>query len=461
MIPVVSPEEMRAVDSASLEPVEVLVGRAGAAVARQALAMMGGGYGRRVVVIAGKGNNGADGRAAALRLRRAGARVSVFDAARPPDPLPAAALVIDAAYGTGFRAAYSYSAPETGGSPVLAVDIPSGVDGLTGEAVPGAVRATRTVTFAALKPGLLLDPGIVLAGRTTVADIGLTVGDTKMALVEEADVAAWLPVRPRETHKWKSAVWVAAGSPGMAGAAQMTARAVLRAGAGTVRLGVPGTHVEPASMEVVGRAVPGEGWARAVLDDMERSKALVVGPGLGRSPGTSDEVRRLIVEATVPAVVDADGLWALGTLDEAGPLLLERRASTVLTPHEGEFRRLTGAAVPADRVAAARALAAATGATVLLKGSTTVVAGPDGTAWFCTTGDQRLATAGSGDVLAGVVGAFLAQGVDGPRAAAAAAYVHGAAGHLGWRRGLVAGDLPDLLPAVLDRLPVPGRTKEG
>jgi len=450
---------MKAIDAASPEPVDVLVARAGAAVARVALKMLGGGYGRRVVVVAGRGNNGADGRAAAVRLRWAGVKVVLFDAAEAPAILPRADLVVDAAYGTGLRISTGYRAPDPAGAPVLAVDIPSGVDGLTGEATPGAARAERTVTFAALKPGLVLSPGIEHSGAATVVDIGLAAGAGLMGLVEESDVSEWLPVRTRETHKWMSALWIAAGSPGMAGAAQMAARAAMRAGAGTVRLGVPGTHVEPRFLEVVGRALPGDGWAQAVLDDMDRAKALVVGPGLGRGESTSDEVRRLIANATVPTVLDADALWALGSLDTAAPLLRARRADTVLTPHEGEFRRLTGAAVPADRVAATSALASATGATVLLKGSTTVVAGPDGRVLFCTAGDQRLATAGTGDVLAGMVGAFLAQGVGATEAGAAAAFVHGAACHLGWRRGLVAGDLPDLVPAVLDRLPSPGRTE--
>src|SRR5687767_13443292 len=150
---IVTPDEMAAVDAAAPEPVDVLIGRAGRAVARAALAMLGGGYGRRVVVVAGKGNNGNDGREAAAHLRRRGVRVHVIDAADGPDVLPGADLVIDAAYGTGFRG--SYDPPSPGGAPVLAVDIPSGVDGLTGEVGGEALRAHRTVTFAAWKPGLL------------------------------------------------------------------------------------------------------------------------------------------------------------------------------------------------------------------------------------------------------------------------------------------------------------------
>jgi len=162
VIPVVTPAEMKAVDEAAPDPVDVLVERAGAAVARAAARLLGGTYGRRVVVVAGKGNNGADGRAAAGRLRRRGVAVEVTDATGAPDQLPDADLVIDAAYGTGFHGAYA--APDPGRAPVLAVDIPSGVDGLTGEAGDGAVVARSTVNFAAHKPGLLLGPARERAG---------------------------------------------------------------------------------------------------------------------------------------------------------------------------------------------------------------------------------------------------------------------------------------------------------
>ncbi|HEX7276899.1 MAG TPA: NAD(P)H-hydrate dehydratase [Acidimicrobiales bacterium] len=450
MIPVVTPAVMGAIDRDAPEPVDVLVARAGWAVARAAVDMLGGTYGRRVVVVAGKGNNGADGRYAAARLTRRGVRVEVVGAADAPHRLPPGLdLVIDAAYGTGFRG--EYDAPDPGGAPVLAVDIPSGVDGLTGAAGPGAVRADRTVTFAALKPGLLFPPGRERAGRVDVVDIGLDVSGATIHVVERADVEGWVPGRPPDAHKWKSAVWVVAGSPGMTGAAFLCARAAMRAGAGTVRLGIPGVPPDPPFLEIVGRSIPGHGWEDDVLDDLGRAKALVVGPGLGRSDATAAAVRRLAACAPVPLVLDADGLFAVGTAEEAVTVLAGRTAATVLTPHDGEFSRLTGARPGGDRVAAARDLAARTRATVLLKGPTTVVADPTGAVLLSTAGDERLATAGTGDVLAGVVGAYLAQGLDGLRAAAGAAFVHGQAGHLGWRHGLVAGDLLDLLPAVLDR----------
>ncbi|HUQ63274.1 MAG TPA: NAD(P)H-hydrate dehydratase [Acidimicrobiales bacterium] len=456
MIPVVTPAEMAEIDRRAPVPVEVLIERAGAAVARAAVEMMGGTYGRRVVVVAGKGNNGADGRAAAARLRRHGVRVQVVAAADAGAQLPGADLVIDAAYGTGFRGTGSrgnYKAPDPDGAPVLAVDIPSGVNGLTGEAREGAVRAARTVTLAALKPGLLLQPGKSLAGRVDVVDIGLDTSGATAWLIGWPDVADWLPQRPAESHKWKSALWIVAGSPGMAGAAHLCARAAMRAGAGTVRLGIPGSPPDPGWLEVVGRETPAEGWDSFVLEDSDRAKAVVVGPGLARTDETRDCARRLVQALPQPVVIDADGLHALGERDDAHEVLGTRAAATLLTPHEGEFARLSGAPVGADRLTCVRQLAAAIGATVLLKGSTTIVAEPGGHVMFSTTGDSRLASAGTGDVLSGVAAAFLAHGLDAARAGAAAAFVHGAAGHLGWRRGLVAGDLLDLLPAVLNQSP--------
>jgi NAD(P)H-hydrate epimerase len=353
VVPITTPEEMAAVDAAAPEPVEELVGRAGAALAREAVRMLGGTYGRRVVVVAGKGNNGADGREAAARLRRRGVRVTLFDATEAPAELPAADLVVDAAYGTGFRG--SYLAPDPRGAQVLACDIPSGVDGLTGAAGAGAVRADRTLTFAALKPGLLLEPGRSLAGSVAVADIGLDVSAARAHLVEAADVARWLPARPADAHKWRSAVWVVGGSRGMTGAPVLAASGAARAGAGYVRLSMPGVHgpVTGAPVEVVGVDVDQHGWDDVVLDGSGRFRCLVVGPGLGEHGAA--EVRRVVAESIVPVVVDGDGLSALGT-DSARA----GHPTTVLTPHDGEFERLCGHRPGPDRIDAARQLAAAT-----------------------------------------------------------------------------------------------------
>lgn len=431
-------------DAAASEPVEVLVARAGAVVARAAVRILGGTYGRRVVVVAGKGNNGADGRWAAARLARRGARVLVLEAGGSPADLPACELVIDAAYGTGFHGEYAAPRPPAG-VPVLAVDIPSGVDGLTGEAGEGAVRADATVTFAALKPGLLLGDGPERSGRVEVAGIGLDTSGARMHLVEDADVGARLPRRRREAHKWQTAVFVAAGSAGMVGSALLAARSALRAGAGNVRLGIPGADVRLLPLaELVGIPLPPEGWAVHALEAAARCKGMVVGPGLGRDAATVADARRLLGGSPQPAVVDADGLAAV---DGAVP----GDATRVLTPHDGEYRLLCGSPPGADRVGAARALAGRSGAVALLKGTTTVVAAPDGDVRFVTSGGPRLATAGTGDVLAGVIGAFLACGLDGLDAASLGAHVHGAAAALAPAWGLVAGDVVELLPLALTR----------
>ena len=448
MQPVLSVEEMRAVDEAAQQhvPITELIERAGTALARVALQLLGGGYGRRVLLIAGKGHNGDDGRVAARLLSRRGVRVTEVSPAELASVLSAADLVIDAAYGTGFRGAYAAPViPE--GVPVLAVDVPSGLSADTGEG-EGAVRATCTVTFGALKPGLLLGAGPTHAGRVIAERIGLELGEVTMGLVEDGDVAAELPRRAREAHKWQRALYVLAGSPGMTGAAILSSTAALRSGAGMVRLGSPGAEVHVT--EAVSRPLPAEGYAGAVLEELARCRALVLGPGLGQHPSTSAAVRQLVAESPVPVVLDADGLNALGKVENqaSGP----RLAPLVVTPHEGEFVRLTGEPLGPDRVAATRALAAAMDAVVLLKGSTTVIAAPSGEVRFVTSGSARLATAGTGDVLSGVLGAFIARGLPPLDAAALAAHVHGRAAGLGPAEGLVAGDLPLLVSAWLSEL---------
>ncbi len=443
VIPIVTPEEMGAIDRAAPEPVDVLIGRAGGAVARSALDLLGGAYGRRVVVIAGKGNNGNDGREAARRLGRRGARVVVLDALDLPTALPAADLVIDAAFGTGFRG--RWDAPTVpGAAPVLAVDIPSGLDGLTGDAAGRVLVADVTVTFAALKPGLVLGAGPTTSGAVRVADIGLDTSTARSHLVGAADVARLVPVGAHDTHKWRSAVWVVAGSPGMSGAAALAAGGAQRAGAGYVRLSTPGALPgSEAPVEAVRTALPVDGWSAEVLAGQGRFGALVVGNGLGTGDDVAGQVRALVAGATVPVVVDADGLGALG--DSAAAVV---GPSTILTPHDGEFVRLAGSAPGADRIRSCRELSARLGCVVLLKGPTTVVAEPGGGVLVSTAGDVRLATAGTGDVLACVVGALCARGVPPFEAAACAAHLHGAAALLGAREGFVAGDLPGLLPGA-------------
>lgn len=473
MIPVVTPAEMRAVDAAAPEPIDELIARAGAAIARASIEMLGGTYGRVVDIIAGAGNNGADGRDAADRLRRRGVKVRVTDAESCPKVLTGADLVIDAAYGTGYRAdpARPWNAPDVGDAAVLAVDIPSGVDGLTGAADGRVLRADRTITFQALKPGLLFGAGPGLAGAVEVADIGLDVTSATCHVVEPADVAAWWPRRPSDAHKWAAAVKVIAGSTAMPGAAELCTAAALRGGSGLVSLSAPGCRPTTRS-EVVQHAIGTADFAADALADVSRFGSLVIGPGLGRQDDTLLATRECISDAPVPVVVDGDAISASAwSADGAGPLIRDREFATVLTPHDGEFEILTGSRPAADRIAACRAAARDLDAHVLLKGPTTVIAAPRGAdpaaagadelTWatdeagsvlLVDRGDERLATAGSGDVLAGLIGAALAADVEPLRAAAAAAWIHASAADLGPLDGLLAGDLVEMLPDAIGAL---------
>lgn len=459
MIPVITPAQARAADAASGVPLDELVERAGAAVARVGVEMLGGTYGRRVVVLAGPGSNGADGRVAARILSSRGVSVQVIDLPGPAggadlsDVVGRATgpvhLVIDAVFGTGVRD--SWDPPEVGDVPVLAVDLPSGLDPITGEA-HSVIPATRTVTFQALKPGLLLGDGPEVAGRVTVADIGLEIVAPHAEVVERADVVSWIRPRSRTADKWTAAVRVVAGSVGMLGAASLAAGSALRAGSGMVRLSSLGA-VAPAPIEAVHQSLPTDSWSEVVLEDLHRFAALVIGPGLGRSGTTPAEVASTVFRSGLPVVVDGDGLFALTWNPHGSPTSLrQREPATVLTPHDGEFRTLTGEPPAADRVAAANRLVADTGAVVLLKGPTTVVATPDGRTFLVDAGDQRTATAGTGDVLAGMIGALLARGLPAGRAAAAAAWIHGRSVASLPAAGVTAQDVLDAVGGVLAAL---------
>lgn len=457
MIPVVGPDEMAQVDAAAPEPVETLVERAGYAVAVEARRLLGGAYGRRVLVVAGRGNNGADGRAAARFLRARGAKVAVVEAAAAAGTrLAVCDLVIDAAYGTGLSR--PWSPPDPGGAPVLAVDIPSGLSGTTGTGESLSCRAT--VTFAAYKPGLLLGDGPDRCGRVVLAGIGLSdlaEQHCTTRLVEDADLKA-LPLRGRPAHKWQTAIMVVGGSAAMNGAPLMVAKGAMRAGAGYALVAVPGAPegggLPPG--EQVGVSLPDGDWVPAAAKAAERVSALVVGPGLadrarasGGATGADTPVGRLLATTGAPAVVDADAITALGSLDALKAVASARSAPLVVTPHDGEYAKLTGHPPEEDRIADVRRTARHTGAVILLKGSTTVVAGPDGTVLLAAAGRPNLATAGTGDTLSGIIAAFLARGLDPLRAAALGAHTHGRAASAGRPEGLIASDLPDLVADYL------------
>jgi|TARA_B110000196_G_scaffold68667_1_gene58309 NAD(P)H-hydrate epimerase len=438
MIPIVTPVEMTEIDRVSPFAEAELIERAGFAVAKEALRSLGGGYGRRVGLIVGKGNNGKDGLVAARLLRKRGVKCQVVDPSDVAD-LGNVDLVIDAAYGTGFRGAWSL--PEQPTAPVVAVDIPSGVNALTGMD-NGSLQAEKTVTFAALKPGLLLDAGPQKAGSVVVADIGLEINDATSHLFEDSDWLVARKVRTKTDHKWTNAVRILAGSPGMQGACGLAAQAALRAGAGMVVASTPGGETSDTShiTEVVTKPLLNENWAREILSDSHRYSSLLIGPGLGLGEVMKHQILEAIENWPGPVVVDADAITAL-----AGDLscLKKRAGSTILTPHDAEFDRLTNSAARTDRFQAVRNLARNLNAVVLLKGPTTLISDPSGNLVAVNSGNQNLATAGTGDVLAGMICALYDE--ENPvTSVAAAAHWHGLTGAMA-HEGLLASDLPDLL----------------
>ena len=432
MLPIVTPAEMAAIDAAVSESLEALIDRAARAVAREAVDLLGGTYGRRMIVLCGPGNNGADGRVAAKHLARRGVRVSVLSVAAAPDILPPVDLLIDAAFGTGLTR--PYHAPEVAQSQrVLAVDICSGINGLTGQRLGAPLRAQRTVTFAALKPGHVLEPGRGWAGEVRLADIGLDLGICNTHAVEDRDIAPLLPQRSADAHKWRSGLRIIGGSVGMTGAATLAAAAAQRAGAGIVQLAMPNARGNESPIEAVVLPLPTADWADTALAGLDdRVRAVLVGPGLGRNDPHSVKT---MLSVPLPLVLDGDALSA-DLLD----VLFGRSAPTVLTPHDGEWQRLGGGCGP-DRIGATREFATKHRVTVIRKGPSTVIAAACGQVRVVTSGTSALATAGTGDVLAGLVVAFLAQGVVAFDAATVAAQVHGAVGaELGAH--LIASDLP-------------------
>ncbi len=481
-------EEMRAADKAAIEklgiPGAVLMERAGLAAAEEILRHAAGPG--RVAVVCGTGNNGGDGFVVARHLHAAGWEVECLTAgdARklPADArlnhdiakrlgipvtagvrrarLTRADVVVDALLGTGFRGAprgavgQAIEAMRPPIGTVVALDVPSGVDGSTGTIVGAAVRADVTICFHGRKLGTAIEPGRSAACRVLVARIGIPreadagTGATLLAGAETL-AAAW-PKAVGGSKYTAGAVLVVGGAPGFTGAPLMTALAALRASAGIAwiaapREGVPA--IEGRVPEVMVRPLP------AGLELLERADAVALGPGLGRSDEAMALVRRVAAEHAGPVVIDADGLFAFnGALSR----LRRRPGPTVLTPHEGEMARLLGVEsgwVRENRLEAVRKAAAAARCVVLLKGSDTLVAAPDGRLGVSHAGPPGLATAGSGDVLTGTVAAMLAKGADAHLAACIAAEAHGLAGRLAVERrgpsGIIATDVIDALPEVL------------
>lgn len=443
MIPILRPADVKAIDERALagETLPQILERVGSVVADQAVEMLGTSRGKTVVALVGPGLNGADARAAAARLRENGVTVIEVDAVNLPSSLPRADLIIDGAFGIGLSR--PWTAPRVGSVPVLAIDIPSGIEGVGGAALGSPLKARRTITLGGYKAGLLFGDGPDYCGEVVVGDIGLGGNDVRSRLVEAVDVGRWIPERSRRAHKWKHALLAVAGAPGMPGAARLCTAAAMRAGAGYVHLVTLADDDPGLEAEVV--RSPG----LSGLPDFSRFGAAVLGPGLGTSAEAANVVKGVIGNFAGPLVIDGDGL----TLAAPDLRLIQgRTVPAVLTPHDGEYRRLWGLPPVGDRIAAAQDLAAQSKAVVLLKGPATVIASPDGDVRVCNIGDQRLATAGTGDVLAGLIGALLTQGARPFDAATAGAYIHGTAAMLGPRIGLVASDLVGLIPAAIETL---------
>jgi len=512
MIPVAMIHQMRECDRVAIEdlmmPGLVLMEYASRAVADEAVRMLGGNIsGKLVRIFCGKGNNGGDGFAVARHLHNTGAEIELFlvgaasdlrgDAlfncelykkiggrvkeihrgtgirigGKQPD------LVIDGLLGTGFegpaRGVYLELIDRINktDAPVLAIDIPSGVEGDTGVA-EFAVYADCTVTFGLPKPGMLLPPGRECSGEVIVADIGIPPQvirkqNIKQHIVEEDDVRVYLPRLNPADHKGKAGhVFILAGSPGMTGASALAAEAAMRSGAGLTVVGIPRSLnpiLEVKLTEAMTQPLPENdcGYLCAdsfedCLERLEWASVVAFGPGIGRNPDTAKLLKLLLEKLDKPLVIDADGLNLLAD----NPTLLKKlHRNTILTPHPGEFSRLTNLSINdivADRIATARKWAKKWGVILVLKGSPSLTASPDGDVYINSTGNAGMATGGTGDVLTGVIASLIAQGLPSAMSAWMGCYLHGAAGDMAagelGQHGTVAGDLVRFLPNVIKKL---------
>ena len=487
--------EMRAADTHAIEEAGVpsldLMERAGAGLAR-VVAQAGGDGPIRVVI--GKGNNGGDGLVVARLLREEGREVDVlavgnpdelqgdaqanldrlpgdvpldFDAAR----LEGSSVIVDAMLGTGFEGeprepiAGAITAINETGATVVACDVPSGVNATTGEVTGDAVEADVTASFHGPKTGLYVEPGKTHAGRVEVVEIGIprsAPAPTKAGLISERALTL-IPRRERGGNKFKSGtVVVAGGAAGMTGAPTMAALSAMRTGAGYVQLVVPKpaeTVIDLRLMEAMVHGVADadgahtEAGAEKVLELSERAGAIVLGPGIGRSDGAVAFARKVARDARVPLLIDADGLNAHA--EELG-LLTQRDAPTVLTPHDGELGRLLGiesSEVGAHRIEHARRVAQDANAIVVLKGDDTLVVPPEGPFAVSPGATPALATAGTGDVLSGLIGALLSKEMEPFEATCAGVLAHARAGRAAAERHgsdhVIAGDVIEALPRGL------------
>jgi NAD(P)H-hydrate epimerase len=479
--PLYGAEGIRAIDRWAIEeqgvPEAELMETAGTALAEGVAGLAPQGP---VRILCGKGNNGGDGLVAARRLAAMGFEVETLEvfSDRAPSDLDAwlegSGAVVDAIFGTGFAgaprepAAAAIEAIDRCGAPVVACDIASGVDASTGEVEGVAVEADLTVSFHAAKIGHRIAPGKWCTGELRVAPIGIpegAPGEPAAGTIDSA-VLALAPARgPRSTKFSSGQVAIAGGSRGLTGAVQMSSRAAIRAGAGYATVAVP-ADLEPifeaGQPEVMSVGCPGgdgclaPGSLKAVLSTCERAAAVVLGPGMGRDPGSVELARDAAASIEAALVIDADGLGAFAGVLER---IAGRAAPTILTPHAGELGRLLGhpaEEISARRLASAREVALAAGAVVVLKGDDTIVTDGERVAVNALPA-PALATAGTGDVLSGIVAALLARGLEPFAAACAAVLAHARAGRdaaarIGVAESVIASDVIDSIPAGL-RLP--------
>jgi NAD(P)H-hydrate epimerase len=503
--PLYTADEMRALDAWAIDEQSVpsleLMERAGGEVARVVTALAPRGP---VRAVCGKGNNGGDGLVVVRHLHRIGidaeallladphdlspdARANherledgdgawrMVDPADLPSALEGAGCVVDAMLGTGFEGAprapldAAIAAINDAHAPVVAVDVPSGVNASTGEVEGASIRADVTVTFHAPKVGLWVHPGKAHGGRIEDVEIGIPVSwggapePRTAGLIGAGSLARLVPRGARSTKFSSGSVLVVGGSTGLTGAVCLTAMGAMRAGAGWVRVGVPGALNEIFEVkltEVMSVPLPdhhgllSEEAVADVIEAAERADCVVLGPGLGRSDAPFAFAVTVAERVEKPLVIDADGLNALA--DAGLERAAKRSAPTILTPHAGELGRLLGrpsAEVEAHRLGAAREAADRSGAIVLLKGDDTLVVPPTGVMGISRGGSPALATAGTGDVLSGVIAAFLAHGLDPFEAACAAVRAHADAGRRAatthGAQSVIAGDVIDALPSVL------------
>ena len=472
--------QMTAADRAAIAagtPGSVLMQNAGNAVVREITRRWSP---RPVSVLCGPGNNGGDGFVVAIELARAGWPVRIALLGRKeelrgdarihaerwsgsidnltPDAADGAALVVDALFGSGLSRRLD---PQTlavltvvaqRGIPLIAIDVPSGVMGDTGESL-GAAQAACTVTFARKKPGHALLPGRELCGEIVTADIGIPCAVIESLAIDtwENDPALWRTELPRAKssgNKYTRGHALLCGGYPMTGAARMAARAAARIGAGLTTIAVPEVAFSiyaAALTSIMVRPLKQDGDFAQLLSD-PRFTAFLIGPGAGVTDATRETVLEILATAR-PVLLDADAISVFAS--KTAELARAIRGPCVMTPHGGEFARLFD--LPGDKLSRARSAARQSGAVIVLKGADTVVAAPDGRAVVNTNAPASLATAGSGDVLGGLILGLLAQGMDAFLAAAAGVWVHGAAA-AAFGPGLLAEDLPDLVPAVLRQL---------